>query len=166
MGCGETAKGNVAMKFICPYSEDEIVERARSWVGKPVARATWRQGETCIHLASFSYGWGDLIPNNWLAWSMDDLAKLSGWKIIERNPKRGDFGIFEIHGKEHLGIFDQTCFDDSYVKAAADYHLNITTQEDQFSIFPSRQYQLSPQATDQIKNSKVFFLSTINIIII
>lgn len=105
MGRGSTAQDYVAMKFSCPYSEDEIVERARSWVGKPVARATWRQGETCIHLASFSYGWGDLIPNNWLAWSMDDLAKLSGWKIIERNPKRGDFGIFEIHGKEHLGIF-------------------------------------------------------------
>ena len=36
---------------------------------------------------------------------MEDLAKLSGWKIVDRKPKRGDFGIFEIHGKEHLGIF-------------------------------------------------------------
>ena len=116
MGRGSTAQDYVAMKFSCPYSEDEIVERARSWVGKPVARATWRQGETCIHLASFSYGWGDLIPNNWLAWSMDDFAKLSGWKIIERKPKRGDFGIFEIRGKEHLGIFTS---DDTFVHAGS-----------------------------------------------
>lgn len=93
------------MKFSCPYSEDEIVERARSWVGKPVARAEWRQGETCIHLASFSYGWDDLIPHNWLSWKMSELAELSGWKIVEREPKRGDFGIFEIRGREHLGIF-------------------------------------------------------------
>lgn len=93
------------MSFLCPYTPDEIVERARSWVGKPVARATWRQGETCIHLASFSFGWEDKIPDNWLAWSMEDLAKLSGWKIVDRKPRRGDFGIFEIRGKEHLGIF-------------------------------------------------------------
>ena len=116
MGCGETAKGNVAMKFICPYSEDAIVARARSWVGKPVARAEWRQGVTCIHLASFSYGWDDLIPKNWLDWSMDDLAKLSGWTIVGREPKRGDFGIFEIRGKEHLGIFTS---DDTFVHAGS-----------------------------------------------
>ena len=116
MGCGETAKGNVAMKFICPYSEDEIVARARSWVGKPVARAEWRQGVTCIHLASFSYGWDDLIPKNWLDWKMNDLAELLGWKVVERKPKRGDFGIFEIRGKEHLGIFTS---DDTFVHAGS-----------------------------------------------
>ncbi|MCW1713253.1 MULTISPECIES: hypothetical protein [Synergistaceae] len=116
MGRGETAQDHVAMKFICPYSEDEIVARARSWVGKPVARAEWRQGVTCIHLASFSYGWDDIIPKNWFAWSMDDLAKLSGWTIVGREPKRGDFGIFEIRGKEHLGIFTS---DDTFVHAGS-----------------------------------------------
>ena len=105
MGCGEAAKGNVAMKFICPYSEDEIVARARSWVGKPVARAEWRQGVTCIHLASFSYGWDDLIPKNWLDWKMSELAELSGWKIRDRLPRSAEMGIFFIRGSEHLGIF-------------------------------------------------------------
>ena len=71
---------------------------------------------TCIHLASFSYGWDDLIPKNWLDWSMDDLAKLSGWTIVGREPKRGDFGIFEIRGKEHLGIFTS---DDTFVHAGS-----------------------------------------------
>ena len=45
---------------------------------------------------------------------MNDLAELSGWKIVERKPKRGDFGIFEIHGKEHLGIFTDN---DTFVHA-------------------------------------------------
>ncbi len=116
MGRGSTAQDYVAMKFSCPYSEDEIVERARSWVGKPVARAEWRQGETCIHLASFSYGWDDLIPHNWLSWKMSELAELSGWKIVEREPKRGDLGIFEIHNREHIGIFTS---DDTFVHAGS-----------------------------------------------
>jgi hypothetical protein len=104
------------MKFICPYSADEVATRAKSWVGKPVARAEWRQGETCIHLASFSYGWDDLIPHNWLAWSMEDLAILSGWNIVDRKPIRGDLGIFEIHNREHIGIFTS---DDTFVHAGS-----------------------------------------------
>ena len=127
MGRGSTAQDHVAMMFTCPYSEDEIVERARSWVGKPVARATWRRGETCIHLASFSYGWEDQIPDNWLAWNMEDLAKLSGWKIVDRKPRRGDFGIFEIRGKEHLGIFTS---DETFVHTG-----NITFVEAEVSRF-------------------------------
>lgn len=79
-------------------------------------------------------------------------------KAVQANVSQGGQSRVSNQLKQHLGIFDQTCFDDSYISAAADYHLNVTTQEDQFSIFPSRQYELSQQATDQIKNSKVFFL--------
>ena len=82
---------------------------------------------TCIHLASFSYGWDDLIPDNWLDWSMNDLAELLGWKVVERKPKRGDFGIFEIRGKEHLGIFTS---DETFVHTG-----NITFVEAEVSRF-------------------------------
>ena len=116
MGCGSTAKDYVAMKFSCPYSADEVATRAKSWVGKPVARAEWRQGETCIHLASFSFGWGNGIPENWLSWRISDLSDLLGWQFERRTPIRGDLGIFEIRGREHIGIFTN---DDTFVHAGS-----------------------------------------------
>ena len=116
MGRGETAQDYVAMKFSCPYSADEVATRAKSWVGKPVARAEWRQGETCIHLASFSYGWGNGIPDNWLSWRISDLSDLLGWEFSERPPIRGDLGIFEIRGREHIGIFTS---EDTFVHAGS-----------------------------------------------
>jgi hypothetical protein len=95
----------VAVVFICPYSTNEIVLRAKSWVGKPVTRTEWRQGVTCIHLAAFSYGWDGKIPDNWLDWKISELSDLLGWDFLERPPVCGDLGIFEIRGREHIGIF-------------------------------------------------------------
>jgi len=79
-------------------------------------------------------------------------------KAVQANISGGGQLAITTQLKKHLGVFDAACFDDTYITAAADYHLNATTQEDQFSIFPSRQYELTPQATEQLKKSRVFFL--------
>ena len=91
--------------FRCRYSPEEIVSRARSWVGRPISRAEWRPGETCIHLAAYAHGWMDEIPPGWQGKTIRDLEIASGWKLQEKAPCAGALGAFFLHGHDHLGIF-------------------------------------------------------------
>ena len=98
------------MIFRCPYSPEEIIARARSWVGRPISRAEWRPGETCIHLAAYAHGWDGNIPSGWQGKTIRDLEIVSGWKMEEKIPRAGALGVFLIHGHEHLGIYSSPDF--------------------------------------------------------
>ena len=107
VGSGSTEKGNVEMikPFISPYLPADIVFRARLWVGRPITRAEWHPGETCLHMVADAYGWQDSIPVNWKMRKIVDLEEAIGWTLNKQTPIAGDLGVFMIHGHEHLGIF-------------------------------------------------------------
>ena len=107
MGSGETKTGDVEMiePFSTPYKPADIVARAKLWIGRPISRAEWHPGETCIHMVAFAYGWEDTIPKDWRMRTISDLEEITGWTLKKREPIGGDVGVFLIHGHEHLGIF-------------------------------------------------------------
>lgn len=106
MGGGSAKTGDVEMMpFVCPYAPAEVVSRARSWVGRPISRAEWRPGETCLHLAAYAYGWDGNIPSGWQGKTLADLMTATGWRLTDKAPCAGALGAFRIHGHDHLGIF-------------------------------------------------------------
>ena len=107
VGGGSAKTGDVEMikPFISPYLPADIVFRARSWVGRPITRAEWHPGETCLHMVAYAYGWQDAIPVNWKMRKIVDLEEAIGWTLKKQTPTAGGLGVFMIHGHEHLGIF-------------------------------------------------------------
>lgn len=93
------------MPFRSSYTPAEVVGRARSWVGRPISRAEWRPGETCLHLAAYAYGWEDAIPPGWQGKTLADIEAATGWRLTDKAPCAGALGAFFIHGHDHLGIF-------------------------------------------------------------
>lgn len=93
------------MFFICKYTPDEIITRARSWVGNSICRSTWQSSDSCVHLAAYAYGWEDLIPKNWLDFSIEELEKRSGWQVQNIPIYASALGIFHIRNHDHFGIF-------------------------------------------------------------
>lgn len=91
--------------FVCKYTPQEIINRAKSLVGKPICRVTWKKGFSCIHLAAYVYGWEDMIPDNWLDFSIEELEKRSGWKVQDVPIYESALGIFHIKRQDHFGIF-------------------------------------------------------------
>lgn len=105
MGRMQTTQGNVEMTpFKSPYSKEELVARAKTWVGKSISRAEWRQGETCIHLVAFSLGWGKTVPDDWSNRPIQDLYDTLGWQVFDEKPTAGDICVLHIKDSDHLGI--------------------------------------------------------------
>lgn len=104
MGCIEAKAGDVAMtKWLPAFSVDQIVERARSWIGKPTAHATWHSDPSCAHLMVHAYGWPNGIPRSWTDLTPEYLVEISGWEG-KKEGSPGDLALFQIRGKDHIGI--------------------------------------------------------------
>lgn len=101
------------MTYHSPFSREEVVERARGWVGKPTSRAEWRPVQSCAHLMAYVYGWPRRIPPKWLDLTAEYLVMISGWKRrTEREP--GDLALFFVRERDHVGIVTSR---DSFVHA-------------------------------------------------
>jgi len=111
MGGSKTAPGDVEMSIWIPaYSRDEIIERAKSLIGREVARSTnfWAsQGKiTCLEMVGYAYGWPDEIPRTWdeRAQMIEKMQAVLGWRWRQGHIQPADLLVFEVRGP-HLGVY-------------------------------------------------------------
>lgn len=102
--------GSDRAMWIPKYDRQIIIERAKSLIGREVARSTntWANQNkiNCLEMAGYAYGWPDNIPRAWEQrhQMIERLIETIGWQWRSGEPQPADLLVFDVRGP-HLGIY-------------------------------------------------------------
>lgn len=107
MGSGPAKEDTVEMSWTCKYTPEQIIERARKLVGKPVTDPRLLPNAySCIPFLAEIFEWTTPLPENWICdTSISQIEAATGCRFEEGGVSYpGEVLVFYVRGKNHVAL--------------------------------------------------------------